>query len=73
MHGYDFAKETISKATFYRHLKFLRYAGCSWNYTDVQIVERECTNPIDFFAYMMKNLCISGECEEVSRILDNVA
>jgi II/X family phage/plasmid replication protein len=73
MHGYDFAKESMSKATFHRHLNLLRKAGCSWNYTDVQIVERELSNPIDFFAYMMKNLCISGESEEVSRILDNVA
>lgn len=74
MHGYDFAKDNMSSRTFYRHIKDLRESGCSWTNTDISIKSFVTdNNPIEFFSYMLKNLCISGESDEVRMKLDSIA
>jgi II/X family phage/plasmid replication protein len=74
MHGYDYCKDTMSCRTFYRHIKELRNSGCSWTNTDIKVKSIVIdNNPIEFFSYMVKNLCMNGESDEVKNKLDEIA
>lgn len=72
--GYDYTKENMNERTFYRHIKDLREAGIGW--TDISNGLSQDKNKIDvvqFYDYMINNLEIIGECEEVFRKLNKVA
>lgn len=45
--GYEAVKNDMKKATFYRHVKYLREAGVSWLNTDV-VIQSDTTIPVDF-------------------------
>lgn len=39
IYGYEKVKESMSESTFYRHIKLLRDANITWNFTDVKVTD----------------------------------
>lgn len=74
--GEEYTIQSMSKASYYRHIKLLRESNIGWQQTDIKVNKDYKIidfNPTNFYKFMLDNLEIKGEDDLILRCYKKVS